>query len=543
MAERVDPSDSYILSVVSHLAGSLAMRLSATLRSLRAIGKESACIQAIRRIQESLPRLLSGSFAWKAATRVAGLVAVSEMRPGPEALFGVALGLAFLHSSEVAISVTLLAVVWRIVLATTPRRVPDPSEQPEGRRCPASLAGWMHPSLFLPLYALMMFATGSALSSVTPAYSLRNLVMWVFYMTSFAMGLDASRRGKERHVALPLLLAATVSSCCGIYQYLTGFRSYEGWLDTEFEDLTRITGTFGNPSFFSQALALAIPVGAAFVLSSRGVRRRVVAALYVMVQGAALLLTLGRAAWIGCLFSLLVVAAFYDRRLVVLGLVVLLVALPFLPEYVVKRFVSAFSTEDSSNSYRISVWRGSLALARAHLVTGTGLGAESFVYTYPDYMVIGTTAWHSHCVYLQILIEMGIFGLGSFLWLLSVWGLYAWKGIFRSYAGLFAGGKGTPSSFSGGGIPVGAGPRKGEAAVALAAAAGVLGSLAQGLVEHTLYSPRVALIFWTWAGLSAGLSLRSRCDTGDVNDPEEEGRDTGAPERDRGVPGSMGVTQ
>lgn len=472
----------------------------------------SAILSALARVRGVVLELLSGSILWP---RISGLFQGALVPPGEhwglDTLFGAALGLAVLHSSELAVVAVALVLVLKLYHRVSGRNVSQLSAMMSGGSVrEVGEDGLPIPAgLFVPLLALLLFATGAAFASVTPAYSARNLVMWLFYGSSFILGIDAARRGKAKAVILPAFAASTLSGLYGIYQHMTGFQSYEGWLDSKFEDISRITGTFPNPSFFSQTLALTLPVGVALILSSVRFREKIIPAAGIAVQGVALALTLGRAAWIGCLLSLAVIAVLYDKKLIIVGLIGLLIASSFAPEFLVKRFASAFSMEDSSNSYRVSVWRGSLALAKAHFLTGTGLGAESFVYTYPDYMIIGTTAWHSHCVYLQILIEMGILGLIAFLWLLVAWAFYTWRGLV--WSGLL----GSPSarssrvpSLPGGDLASLRRAKWARAAIAVGTASAVLGSLAQGLVEHTLYSPRVALIFWTWAGLSAGLSLQ-----------------------------------
>ncbi|HHY34235.1 MAG TPA: hypothetical protein GX510_01145 [Firmicutes bacterium] len=473
----------------------------------------SAILGALTRVRGAVLELLSGSLFWPRISRLLRGVLVP---PGEnwslDTLFGAALGLAVLHSSELAVVAVALVLVLKLYYRISGRGASQvPGMMSPGSVCQVGEDGLPVPAgLFLPLFALLLFAAGAAFSSVTPAYSARNLVMWLFYAASFILGLDAARRRRSNAVILPVLSAVTVAGLYGIYQHVTGFQSYEGWLDPEFADISRITGMFPNPSFFSQTLALALPVAVALVLSGGRLRNKVILLGGIAIQGVALALTLGRAAWIGCMLSLAVIAVLYDKRLIVVGLVVLLVASSFAPEFLVKRFVSAFSTEDSSNNYRVSVWRGSLALARAYFLTGTGLGAESFVYTYPEYMVIGSPAWHSHCVYLEILIETGILGLTAFLWMLVAWAVYTWRGFVS--AGLLKPGSGrSPVRNWPGSTPPLVGPDRGKwarAAVAVGAASAVLGSLAQGLVEHTLYSPRVALIFWAWAGLSAGLFLQ-----------------------------------
>ena len=90
--------------------------------------------------------------------------------------------------------------------------------------------------------------------------------------------------------------------------------------------------------------------------------------------------------------------------------------LPFvLPKNIVTRFLSIGDMADSSTLYRFYTWKGSLAMIRDNLWGGIGYGADSFAQLYPMYAYSGIeTAAHSHSLYLQILIGMGLGGLICF---------------------------------------------------------------------------------------------------------------------------------
>ena len=157
------------------------------------------------------------------------------------------------------------------------------------------------------------------------------------------------------------------------------------WLDERFEeDIVRYVGTFTNPTFFAEMLGLALPLTAALLLKKRDWRDRLVLLAFLGVQGIGMILSFSRGAWLGLIVSFAIVAVLYERRLLILGLLVGVLALAVAPPVLVDRLMSSFSLEDSSNSYRVFIWRGSFAMLREYLFRGVGLGAEAFSHVYPS---------------------------------------------------------------------------------------------------------------------------------------------------------------
>ena len=154
-----------------------------------------------------------------------------------------------------------------------------------------------------------------------------------------------------------------------------------------------------------------------------------------------------------------------------------LVALPFvpmvLPESIINRFLSVGDMKDSSTSYRVYIWMGSLAMIKDFWASGIGPGTEAFKAVYPFYSYSGIVAPHSHNMFLQILVESGIVGIGVFLTTLFMFG----KTMIDGYQ---------------------ATEKKGSAlgTMIVAICAGVIGFAVQGMFDNCFYNYRVFLIFW-----------------------------------------------
>lgn len=342
----------------------------------------------------------------------------------------------------------------------------------------------------LPLIVAFAFTAGAAISSVVPERSIINLALWAFYFSAFLVCLDIAWHGCADGIVWPLLTWVTFSSLVGVYQYLSGWQAVrESWLDERFQDeIVRVVGTFDNPTFFAEMIGLALPVTLALLTRNRHSLDKGILLVYAVIQGAALVLTWSRGAWLGFIASFAALAVMFDKRLLAVGLIGALLAAVAAPPVLVERLLSSFSLEDSSNSYRVFIWRGSLALLRAYLFRGVGLGADSFAQVYPEYMIIQTPAPHAHSTYLQMLIELGLFGFLALMGLLAVCGWRSLSAVFRRRGRGFG--------------------RWAAVGMLSGVVAAVGGHLLQGLVEHTWYNPQVTAVFWAWVGTAVGISYR-----------------------------------
>jgi O-antigen ligase len=152
-----------------------------------------------------------------------------------------------------------------------------------------------------------------------------------------------------------------------------------------------------------------------------------------------------------------------------------------LPDNLLDRAFSILNFSDSSISYRIYTWIGSLRVVGDHFLGGIGFGPEAFAKIYPAYAFAGIeSAEHSHSLPLQILIGMGIGGLLVFVALIF---LYLQKTL--EYVR-------KPESSS-------------SKFYVTAAVASVIGALVMGAFDYIWYNYRVFYIFWIVIALGCAL--------------------------------------
>ena len=101
----------------------------------------------------------------------------------------------------------------------------------------------------------------------------------------------------------------------------------------------------------------------------------------------------------------------YDRRFILVGVAVLIAAPFVLPDSIMARLTSIGDMSDSSTSYRVSIWMGSIAMLREFWFCGVGPGQAAFNKLYGTYAYGAASASHAHNLFLQIMADTGICGL------------------------------------------------------------------------------------------------------------------------------------
>ncbi len=243
-----------------------------------------------------------------------------------------------------------------------------------------------------------------------------------FYATSFLLALTLaaglSDREKLKKFLAFLYLAVLCTSLAALWQRLTGVavNSSQTDLAANAGMPGRVYSTFENPNNFAEFLVLLLPLCFAFTTMLQNRRVRLSATCLLALPLAALLMTYSRSGWVSFALAVLVLLFFCQRRMLPLLLLAALLALPLLPGSVFRRILTIGSTSDSSNLYRVYIWRGTLRLLRQFGLTGVGFGPENF---HPVYVLFcsghAREAQHAHMLWLEVWEEMGLAGLLSLL--------------------------------------------------------------------------------------------------------------------------------
>lgn len=340
------------------------------------------------------------------------------------------------------------------------------------------------------LFGVFMLCGG--LVSAAPGAGLRYALLYCCYLSGYFLVVNLIRtREWVYRCLLALLSSGTLVSLYGIYQYFFGGANTT-WQDEEmFTEISgRVVSTLENPNVLAEYLIMLLPVAVALFFTARGKRERIGA----LAAGAAglgcLIYTWSRGAWLGFMIAILLFMLIYTRKtmIVVLLGVFSLPVLPFvLPDSIIQRFASIGNMADSSTAYRVHIWQGAIAMIRDFWTSGIGVGPDVFAQVYPFYTLAGIeSAPHSHNLYLQILIEMGVGGLIAFVAAMVIFVQSVLTFYNRPESGM-----------------------RRDQVLSVAVMCGALAVLAQGMTDYIWYNYRIYLIFWIMVGLGSAIRRSS----------------------------------
>ncbi len=333
-------------------------------------------------------------------------------------------------------------------------------------------------------FAIVLLFGG--LVSVTRDESLRAALIQIAMMAGYFITVNLIRTSEwvDRCVKA-LLFSVSITAFVGVMEYLLGFAP-QNWLDVSMLSIIpgRSVSFFGNPNVLAELLVMTLPF---FWVSSRlapAGDRRLGYRILFLLSAACLLFTWSRGGWLSALLALLllviltspaILAKIFCMLLLLPGIVLLL------PNSITTRFLSTFGSSDSSIAYRIGIWQGVDHIVADCFAGGIGVGETAFRRVYPLYSLSALEAApHTHNLYLQILVAVGVTGLILFMALLLIF--------LRHYASYTTTGQNDD-------LPL--------RLTAAAGFSGILGLLFMGMTDYVWYNARILLLFWLIIGLTS----------------------------------------
>lgn len=337
------------------------------------------------------------------------------------------------------------------------------------------------------LFALVLFI--SAVTSFAPVSSIKIFLVYFAFVLGFYLTVNAVRTKSQLYaLIISMLFAGVLVALYGIYQHIFGFAEGTTWTDTEmFEDIaTRVVSTFGNPNVLGEYLLLLIPVSAGYILSRPSAFNKTISIGITALLAVCMVFTYSRGNWIGLIVAMILFCMFYDGRIAWLGVLAAFFVPVLMPQTVINRFMSIGDTTDTSTSYRVYIWMGSIAMLKDYWMSGIGLGSDAFNMIYPFYSYSGIVAPHSHNLYLHILVENGIMGMVVFLVI-----VFTYYRMAISTIVLQAKDKMLKATITG-------------------LAAGMFGYLVQGMFDNVWYNYRIVFMFYIIVALTCCAILIQR---------------------------------
>ncbi len=226
-----------------------------------------------------------------------------------------------------------------------------------------------------------------------------------------------------RRCIFALTFSSFFVALMGILEYFFGNLSTV-WQDkTLFATLRgRAVATFENPNVLAEYLILIIPIALALFILQISKKKKLVTAIPLLgVLITCLICTWSRGAWLALFLALAIFCLLCGKlpRYIFLALVAITAGVwHWLPHNFTTRVASILNLNESSNAYRIQIWKSSVEMIKSVWVSGIGWGEDVFVRYYAQFASPNATnAAHAHSLFMQLWIALGIIGLLAFLYI------------------------------------------------------------------------------------------------------------------------------
>ena len=345
---------------------------------------------------------------------------------------------------------------------------------------------------YIYMYALVYVI--SIFTSVSFSGSLKGGMTTALFIL-FSMIISKSIGSKKQLLGTiyVFVLGGTIVALYGLYQYVFGAAG-PSWVDPEmFSEISiRVYSTLGNPNVLAEYLILVIPFAFACLLHEKNPYLKFIFLGAFGITILCMVFTFARGSWLALLASAAIFLILLDRRYILLGIAGLIILYFTLPDVILSRFTSIGNLGDSSSSYRMSIWLGSIAMLKDYWFTGIGPGTDAFNRIYPLYSFNTAAAQHSHNLFLQLVCDSGISGLLVFVAMVF--------SFLRSLCVSFSRVKDKRKRY-----------------FHYAAISSVFGFLVNGITEYSFYNYRVTFVFWAVMGLGIAIA-RLLGPEGEAND-------------------------
>ncbi|MCL2843129.1 MAG: O-antigen ligase family protein [Oscillospiraceae bacterium] len=320
--------------------------------------------------------------------------------------------------------------------------------------------------LYMFVYAL------ATLASVTFRGSLPVGLITVSFVGFFHVLMSGIETRRQVRLLLGVMVGiGAVVSAYGILQFINPAEFGNTWLDDEMFDFVRVYSTLANPNVLGTYLLLITPLAFGGMLMSKTNQGRLYFLGSAGLMCLCLVLTYSRGAYLGFLFAAAVFLVLLDRRFIIPGILAVIVILFAMPEAVLARFFSVGDLGDTSTSFRVFIWMGTISMLQDYWFSGVGPGEAAWGMVYPAYAFHAIVSPHSHNLFLQIMVDAGAPGLAVFLGVLFQYFKATFAALRRKVQG----------------------PQR---MLIIAAIASVAGFLVQAMTDYIFYNFRVMLFFW-----------------------------------------------
>ncbi|GAG72019.1 unnamed protein product, partial [marine sediment metagenome] len=318
-----------------------------------------------------------------------------------------------------------------------------------------------------------------------------------------------------------LLIIGGLFGIYGIFQY-KGI-DFSFWLRNIGRQ--QVFGLFGNVNYFAEYLIVPLPIVVSLFFVTQNKIKKLLQLITILAMSMSLLFTFTRGSYLGFGASLIVMFFLFlisrgknfikdnKKIFIIILLTIIIITLLFVvptslnkPDTVISKIKSRISvtqlTQSSSIKRRIAIWKFTTLMIKDHPLLGSGIGtykyntlryqAEFFEQGQNRSLYPHGFADKAHNEYLQLWAEMGIVGLGIFIWLIVSYfscGLKILRKIKDEY-------------------------RQG---IIIGLMGAVIAVLIDGIFGFPLHLPATVILFWLALGLTVAVGLKDEVDAREMN--------------------------
>ena len=283
-------------------------------------------------------------------------------------------------------------------------------------------------ALTRPMVVFLAVLVLSAVWSVRPDSSLRELLLWLFYLGAFvviASSLGSLR--SARHVSDAIIIIGALLCLIGLYLFWGADNPRLRWYST-----------FYAPNAFAAFLLLMLPLAAARCALGRSRREAFDYGAVTVLLGLAFVLTYSRGAYVALALTAIAAAvvlrsggrsALWRLGIAAAATAVIVALLTHAPGAVVSRTAAVLDSGNSSIQDRLSFWTSAVGIFRDYPALGSGPGTFAFVHGKYQGRYFAQDA---HNLYVQTLAEVGGVGFLAFALLLGSLGALGVRAIRKA---------------------------------------------------------------------------------------------------------------
>lgn len=343
----------------------------------------------------------------------------------------------------------------------------------------------------IALALFFIFTCLSLFNSISYKDSLRGGIFRLlqYIMLFFVVFQEVKDKRHIKEIFFSVCLGLILVSIDGIWQVFKGNDFIRGYVPVLNLGMVRATASFKDPNTLGIYLSGLSPLVFGMTICYFRDKIKIFLIPVSLLFLAGIALTYSRPTLLAAFAAILFLSIAGKKKPLIILLISLVLISPFLLPKSVKewaREVGYNPVRFMCNDDRIAVYRNSWNMIKAHPFIG--VGANTYMKNYKQYReaveyrnIVTKDGMYAHNNFIHMAAELGLLGLSVFLWLI----FKLFKESSRIYLSL---------------------KEDGLKWFSLSVTACLLAFLVNGLTESSLYSSRVAPVFWYLMGLGLALA-------------------------------------